>query len=299
MEKELTIIGKDLDSGEREKVGSSLREGKELARHRFYEGALRKTQEMYRFIRKMNEYLAKEWERLGIKEKHISIEPGQIHGLPHEKFLEFFLCTKETPTITAACRKKEGEIFIDGSSPRSQCYFNMLHEALHVLSFEKYFLNTHGELHLYRQGYEVMNPEVEHSNFGGLNEMIVDKLAAILFFRHAKELVEEFKVKHKTIRGYDPAILDKIIEKVATTKGEKQSEVWQRLKRGLFTGEMMHLKDIERTFGKGSFRVIAFYKCGIEGVPDEELRNKILRYLETNDEEEKKVIEREIFEREG
>jgi len=50
-------------------------------------------------------------------------------------------------------------------------------------------------------------------------------------------------------------ILEIVLEKIAKNNKEKPEQVWQRFKKGFFTGEMMHLRDVEKTFGKGALRV--------------------------------------------
>lgn len=63
---------------------------------------------------------------------------------------------------------------------------------------------------------------------------------------------------------------------------------------------MMHLRDIEKTFGKGSLRVLAAIDCGTKNNPPiqkyrEKNNNKILEYFETDNEENKEQIARSIL----
>jgi hypothetical protein len=86
-------------------------------------------------------------------------------------------------------------------------------------------------------------------------------------------------------------IVEIIIQKVAEKKGEDRELVWQRFKRGLFSGEMMHLRDIEETFGKGSLRILASLES--EDVPVAMVK----KYFESENETEKNAIAREISEK--
>jgi hypothetical protein len=65
---------------------------------------------------------------------------------------------------------------------------------------------------------------------------------------------------------------------VAKAKNETRDEVWQRIKKGYFTGELMHLRDIERTLGPGTLEKVAAAgdrakNLGIERAPNERISN--------------------------
>jgi hypothetical protein len=61
----------------------------------------------------------------------------------------------------------------------------------------------------------------------------------------------------------DRVLLVHIIVGIAKTKKETLETVWSRFERGYFTGELMHLRDIEKTFGREAWD---YYK---QLMPDE------------------------------
>jgi hypothetical protein len=40
-------------------------------------------------------------------------------------------------------------------------------------------------------------------------------------------------------------------------RNESRADTWARIKHGYFTGDMMHLRDIEKVLGKGGLRKYA------------------------------------------
>jgi hypothetical protein len=64
-------------------------------------------------------------------------------------------------------------------------------------------------------------------------------------------------------------------------KGETKEDVWKRFKRGEFTGEMMHLRDVETAFGAHSLEILAMMES-------RKFNKRILKYFSTKD-----LIERE------
>ena len=130
---------------------------------------------------------------------------------------------------------------------------------------------------------------------------MTDDIALRLMARHMEDFFKEFKFTEKELEegiSYEEdylTILSAIIKKIAKNNNEEPKEVWKRFRKGYFTGEMMHLRDVDKVFGKGALRVLAALKCGVNDLPDEEIIRKVYRYFKTDDEKEREAIAGEIL----
>ena len=263
------------------------------------EGELEKTEEEVEVINKINEYLNKEFIELGIKDRS-EIVPEQIHLLPEDVY------RKKFPDIDVDAfhdSLNQGICLNKSSHPsRTELYVAILHECIHLASAKNYYYNINRDkIFQYRSGYISFNPrEDEHEHFRGLNEMVVDGVRADILKKYGKKFAKEFKFskqeKKKTFDAYPPLILDVIINKIADKNKEKKDVIWKRFKKGLFTGEMMPLREVERAFGKGALRILASLESGASReVKDEKVYSKILTYIDTDDEKEREKIADEIL----
>ena len=87
--------------------------------------------------------------------------------------------------------------------------------------------------------------------------------------------------------------MKEIIFRISEKQGEEYQTVWKRFERGYFTGEMMHMRDVERTFGKGSLRILAAAYPESENRDD--IDEKIFEYFDAKTEEEKDELAKEIL----
>lgn len=69
------------------------------------------------------------------------------------------------------------------------------------------------------------------------------------------------------------------------------------LKKGLFTGEMMHLRDIERTFGENSLRILgSWVPTDDDDNPDKVAGyKKIYKFFATDDAAEREKLRQELL----
>ncbi|MFO0704926.1 MAG: hypothetical protein U0517_03105 [Candidatus Andersenbacteria bacterium] len=172
-----------------------------------------------------------------------------------------------------------------------------MHEALHLASFEKYYKNSNDEYRGSRSGYYAYLDG--KGSFASLNEAITEKIAWELVDKKL-EMVPEGPIEWKRdtkarTESYDDDryILDIIVEKIAAQKQELGDVVWRRFKMGYLSGRVMHLRDIERTFGKGALRMYA------ELTPETVEKNKrvLVTYFESDDPKERAELEKEIREK--
>lgn len=300
-EKEYKIIGKGLTPEKRKEASVYLEVAKTEAMEPI-EGEYIKTKEELKVIKYINKYLNEEFKELGIKEK-VGIKPEQIHLLPTDTYNRLHTISSKEK-LRAFFYGPNQAVYIDkhDAKTRLDLYKTIFHEAVHAVSFSKFGIKKEKERPFqYRSGYDTMvEGSKEHEHFCGLNEMVVDKVVPEILAKHKKELTKELKItseeEKQGIHYYPSYILDTIIEKIAEKKGEDKEATWKRFKKGLFTGEMMHLREVERTFGKGSLRMLAALESGTKKDLEEgEDYRKILEYFKTDDEKEREKIADEIL----
>lgn len=270
------------------------------------ERELEKTAEEKRFIQKIDDYLGQEFQELGIKER-FKIKQENFHFLSAEDFYQIFPDTE----FDAFCLTPGNAVFINKDVyPEKETLFKViLHESIHLSAFKKFYIQNQKEgvniyiVKPYRSGYKNINPsELFHIHFTGLNEAIVDKIVLDIFKKHKKDILKEFDIEvdrlakeNKDIFYNLPLeILEIVLEKIAKNNREKPEQVWQRFKKGFFTGEMMHLRDVEKTFGKGALRVLAFLGDPTKVLSEQE-ESKIKEYFLTDDKEKRDKIAKQVL----
>jgi hypothetical protein len=254
------ISGKDLTPDG--KVNSvAYLEGKKDQAMKPREGEIEKTEEEARFIEFVGKILQKEIDELGI-DKKIEISPEQIHFF-HER--AYFETTDSKGGDIAGFKPINQEICVNKDRPetRLSLYKAVFHEMIHAASF----LGFHKEGGEERPGTSkvgyvgMVGAEGQKlRTFNALNEMVTDRLLMELLTKNKEDFYKEFNIskeeKNETIHGYPIEILNTIMKKIAGEKNEDRESVWQRFKRGLFTGGMMHLREVERVFGEKSLRLL-------------------------------------------
>lgn len=144
-------------------------------------------------------------------------------------------------------------------------YETILHEATHAKSFHKREISNNTSVNRsYRTGYNVERArDGKEQYFSGFNEAIVDKTTLDIVLRENKDYSSSKKDISRFLfylnSGYRAEMMtvDSIIKNVAKHKKESEKEVWDRFKKGQFTGDMMHLRDIEEAYGPGALRILA------------------------------------------
>ncbi len=194
---------------------------------------------------------------------------------------------------------------------------------IHALSYATYLTTINsktGESNLgpYRSGYMVFKrQEGKTEHFRGLNEAVVNRLVFELTQKNQKILKESFEVSlqelQKIFNKFEYRtfldVMDAIIKNISEANGESRDVVWKRFKKGLFTGEMMHLRDVERAwkkegdegdvtqeikevYGKDALKMLALLGSEKEE-PEPKVRGAILAFFTTK----KKELREELTER--
>jgi len=232
------------------------------------EGEYEKTEEEIKFIAAANKYISKELQTLGIREMP-KITPEEFHFLPKEAFLRKY---PQGENSDGAYDVFDRVVYIAKDRMKNRLYEfqTVLHEAVHLVAYKKMHLEEKGGLSEYRTGYSSNNlkhlggkKESSHEHFRGLDEAIVDQFIIDLVNNNLEDMKEEFNISEAELESdlvyYHfkfIEILDNIIEKIAAKKGETEKKVREDFKRGEFTGKILHLKDVEKTFGPGALRVL-------------------------------------------
>lgn len=297
MESMPKIFGHGLPPEELEKVAAGV-EKLSIKGLEPIDGEIEKSKEVTKFIELAGGYLNEELESFG-REK-FEIDSRRIHILFAEDFEKKFPKHSDSNGIY---KSLDDGIYVKGDGFRLNLYKCIFHELVHQASFRSVYADKEERsIDPKRVGYADFNPteDFSHEHFRGLNEAVVDKIVSDLTQRHADEIVIELNIteaeKNEPVNFYigEMQVLKVVVEKIAETKGEDPEVVLRRFKQGEFSGEMMHLRDVEKAFGKGSLRVLAALRSGTKGSVSES-SSKILKYFQADTEVEREKIAREIL----
>lgn len=287
---------------------------------RFFDDGLEKTPEQIKMINIAIELINQELEELGINDK-LELPIERIHFLPLSTFIKKNSDGKIVQVMGTSSQVKN-EIKINGELDGPDLLNSLIHELIHMASYEKYYIDikdnpsqdSNGDELLEvniknRLGYHFMGsdgkPQMER--LIGLNEMITEKIDVDICKKHKHEIRKKINLSRKEIKNlvdnnylkHRPReILDLIIEEIARVKEERIDDVWKRFEKGLFTGEMMHLRDIERVFGAGALEVLSVLNLSEIDDDEEQIRDnehKVLIYFITKDKSRREKIFEEIF----
>lgn len=295
-ERSICLSGRDLTEDIRAEGEVFLDRMRKQGRRRV-EGEMQKTAKDKRYVVLANSFLEETFIDLGL-ENPPHIIPSQVHILNEDDFYSEYSSDKY-----ASYQPQRHAIYIASLPTQTdiQRFTTVLHEAFELASFQSFYAEVKQMLIAnYRVGYAITHPlERDHEHFHGFKEAVIDKMILELLHTHRENIKTHLKIPEEEIdsldyrkdfRGNFIDIVDTVIEGVAKHKGEGEEQTWRRVKRGLFSGDMMHLRDIERSFGKGSLRVLAALGSATKNYADEEITSNIHRYFTTDDAKEKQVI---------
>lgn len=254
------------------------------------EGEVLPPDEFYTFFPVMEEMLIAEQERFGLTRRSSekaefsgrsyidgpcvkTIDPDRIHYLPSEVYsaqgnshgesFGVYLIGEQSIHI-AEYRAGLEHTNLSPERKQSVRLRSLQHEAVHMVSYEADYLGKKGDARLYRQGYMVFNQKYGFERFRGLNEAVVERINMIVFNSAIPKLMERFPdTKEKDWRFGQPiyeeyrTVLGDIIENIAECMHRDALDVWYDFEKGMFTGDMMHLKNVDRVYGPGSLRLLS------------------------------------------
>jgi hypothetical protein len=297
MEKEFEIIGKGLDTDVTKEAISELKKRRQEALEPL-DGELEKSPEEIEFINLVNCYLKQEFRKLGLNDPQ-DILPSQLHFLPSEVYLKNFPDAVEK-SFTAFHSDKINSAYFDKSGTNRLSFFKIIvHEIVHIDSFHKYLLASNkkqdkAKIFSYRSGYSISDPRKEHRSLDWFNEAVVDKIALDILREHIDELRIKLNITPEEEKGSDDNFwpyldaINAVINEVAKNKGEDSIAVWEKIKRGQFTGKMMHLRDVDKYVDKGLLEKIA--ELNENQIYDEDLPPGFPERKMTINDEEVKIV---------
>lgn len=320
------FVGKNLDQEEKEKgVGNLQRHfvDNNLFRDK---NELKKTKEETSMIETATALINKELITLGLSEVRIPL--GQVHLFDREEFKKRqvknnFDATSDIQGTYSSVDSKI-EIMTERSSDKftflkkiisgllnkhqelvnKESFLNVFtHESVHNDSFQSFHIDKDSnQFGPYRTGYTVQshfNDDYPHEHFRGFNEAIVELTTHNILKNNTKDLQTTFNIDGKKLDDmfftyaylFQKTILLDVIEGMSKKYHKPQMEIWETIEKGQFTGNMMHLRNIEKTFGPGSLRILA--SIGADA-PSEEIQSQYNAYFKAAKPMERRQIAKNI-----
>lgn len=262
----------------------------------FQESELEKTLGEQAAIEFLDDFLKREFLNLDIPEVP-EVRPERFHVMSDEWFDK-----NGGETLKGTHHSFEDKVFLrrrHAGSPLD-LYKTMFHEGVHTVSHKKYWVDAEKkEISEYRVGYQVTNTSREgdeHTHLEAFNEGVVEIIVEELFHRNSKEIQQKLSVSEDGLREVEFSypmfreVVSKICDGLAQFQSVHKLDVWKKLKRGQFTGEMMHLRDLEYAYGKGTLRILDALQMGPKDqvedreIEDVDRRNeRILEFFENYD----------------
>ncbi len=214
------------------------------------------------------------WEMIAQEETFSGISPQEkrlerTHFLPKKKYEKIFgegwgVYVKERDAIYM----QEHFLLRGNISPERQRALRLrtlLHENIHSISYQEDMVSKNtGKMYARRSGYLFSSLDGRITKFRGLNEAINEKICFELFKNNEKELCELFPdserkdwIFHSYSYPQEGAVLEFLLFELAKKTNRSQEEVWTEYRKGLCTGNMRHLKEVDRVYGPGSLRFLA------------------------------------------
>jgi hypothetical protein len=256
------------------------------------DGELEKTEEEVLMLETINSFISDELEQLGIDTyEPISLE--RVHILPESVFKEkfpdstakaFFLSTSDVVYLNR-----------DAVSTKAQIFSTLLHELIHRASIKKFYYDQDSRsISDARLGYRLNSSwkeEGRQNRLRGFNELMTDFTVYKLLLKNLQKLNIVLGITKEDIQGpifsymhYGP-ILESILKKISAEKSVPQGKVFEDLERGQFANNLLVLKDVERSFGRGAIEILSLLESLSDKEENQKLEQMIKDYFsEQNDE---------------
>lgn len=239
-----------------ESVVSDVNNYIETSEIKLFESEEEKTPQDEAVINELFSILAKEYQDLDLPEDYFyELNKNKIHFLSNDEFIKAVPFAKDVKIGASAYPDGSYIIRREAFSTPLQFYKANLHELIHSASFKRFNLNQ-DQLNLEKIGYKA-------DKFSGFNEAMTDLMTMEFLEKNKEDLRhlinfsdEEFEALEKSLYPYY-SVVEKIVDSIADNNQEDKQETWERFKKGMFTGEMMHLRDIEEKYGQGALRKLA------------------------------------------
>lgn len=301
MENEFKIIGKNLSTEKMKTLEEKYKETKEYAAVP-YDSEIEKSDKAKEIIDFVNVCLEKEFDRIGLNYEWIP--QGKVHFFLDDDFRLMHPNSEKDSGLYLPVLQEAHILTLDYSE-RATVFATILHEMIHLVSHNVYFFDeNHEEIGNYRSGYHTRRNQDEdgHEHFRGLNEGIIDLVVSEIVNENIDTISQMLDLKEDDWRGvswyYDEGeLINLIIEKISQQKNEPEEVVYKRFKRGLFSGEMMHLRDIEKVFGKDALRIFSYINPRAKSQEELDIQKKAYEFFWTDNQERRNELHDEIIER--
>lgn len=213
-----------------------------------------------------NQLIERLFDRLGL-DGYQPIDEKQVHFLDQEVFSKHFSDSQADAFVKTT---ESGVYFNRDKGPELSkdlaALATLVHEFIHLASHQKFYINTETkDVGDYRVGYRVGAENEENSGFRGFNEgavMVAEIQALHLGF---DLLRDKFNLKPEDLNApiypyhQNQGLVVGLAKKISKHRQEPLGASLIRLLQKQFTGELMHLRDVEDIYGKGSLRLLARY----------------------------------------
>ncbi len=230
------------------------------------EGEMEKTEEDIKMLNMLNDFIKDEMLSLGIK--HYEPLPAEkVHILPQKIFEKHNpQSSKMGGSLAASFNPADDTLYINKgvSDSRALMLMSILHEALHRTSTMKFYADKK-TIYNARIGYSLKSAwkkEGRQKKLSGFNELMVHYTTLKILLKNIKKL-EKLGISKKDIKGvttvYDQyyPILALITKKVSEDTGIPPDQVFANFEKGQFQKTILALKDIEKSFGRGSLKILS------------------------------------------
>lgn len=257
------LVGKNLNNKKVYKESQSKLTDQIFEKLRPVEGELEKTEQEKKMIMMVDILLEEVFEELDLEYDHF-IDENQVHVIPENKHSEYIGKGAE-----ASYHSDDQQIYLERALFKKLAgdhFHSLLHESVHAVSHHKYFVHEHGQVDNYRLGYRTAHPTKDLEHFRAFNEAVTERITLEIINKKENELSEELSIPKESFGdaymsySEEVDVLETMIDTISEKTEKPFNEIWSRIKKSLFTGEMMHLREVEEVFGKDGLKVLASMK---------------------------------------
>lgn len=295
MRERFNFVGPDITPKEEVDAAHSMAHARKRE-NVFHEAELEKTPGELAAIGLLNDILEQEFLALDIVEIP-EIRPERFHIMSEE----WFDRNKDEDARASYTSFEDKAVF---SRARAGSFAalakTIFHEGIHASALQKHWVDVkRKKMSDYRLGYGIKNvsKDVVHRHFGAFSEGVTELTVQEMFHNNGLEIRKKLGISQEELAKIEfsyplfRAVVRNICHGLSQFQENSVEEAWKKIKRGQFTGEMMHLRDIEYAYGKGALRLLDALEIssGVEESVTAEAREAyaknelVQRYFENHD----------------
>lgn len=267
------------------------RKKKREARKDLRSRSLPPMEETQEHLLRANKLLGNEMRRIGLRPR--TFPESQVFFLSQAAFAEVAEKVKSSDASGYYTSADDAVVIDYERSKASQrgLFAVIVHELAHALSRTTSILNYEARKTVLSQtGYGLWTPEskegVVHGH--GLNEAVTDKITREVLGLPSDSIDEMNREDGLGWHHYNYYILTlvSVMEALAKKVGSTKEKVWERFKRGYFTGSTPHFVQLNRVFGPDSRAVLELMGARMEHWgknPESKVLLKIRDYFQEDD----------------